>query len=299
MKRYSVILGLATAIALVSGPANAETSVTIASATQTGTQLVVSGTATFEDAQFVTLGTDGIGDTFTPGIGPLGGDMTAAAMATQKNGSILFQWIVSDMPPAPLNGSPTGIVFAWNFCVGDDCFELDVGRTAVLAQTTDPYVQLWRCADPTCDPGDQTFSTDSLTGEFDAATMTVTVTAPRSTVSASPGELVTFGGWSAQGPVFTDVMDGSLFPIFDIGDGVPSLDDYSIPVKAVSLELDAPGLDPATVAYTGSPVTPAANGSFSSSLNISELAPGEYEVYARACFGQGNCGYGSLPVTIA
>jgi hypothetical protein len=300
--RTKITLALTTALALaVLSPssAGAATSVSVTEATQNGAILTVTGSATFDDEPFVTLGTDGIGDTFTPGFGAAGGDMTSAAISTTVGGLVRFRWVVSDMAPAPLDGAPTGVIHAWNLCVSESCFEIDGGRNGLSAGVVGPYASLWSCASSACDPGAQSFISDGYLAEMSAATKSFTVTMPADTISASPGSTISgASGWSAEGPVFTDVGDGGFFPVFDIGDGVTSLDEYQVPRKSVWIAVGASGQDPVSVAYTGAPATPAANGSFSASTGVSGLT-GPQTVYAKACFGSNNCAYGTLDVVLA
>jgi len=298
--RYATLAALATMLLGVLAPAaGAATNVTIASVTPSGSSLLVSGSSAYDDAPFSTIGTDPTGDTFTPGFGSIGGDMTEALISTKANGDLQFRWVVSEMLPSPADGAPTGVVHAWNFCVnGDTCFEIDGGRNGLSAGVVGPYAALWSCASPACSPGDQSFVGDGYTAAMSAETKSFTVTLPAGTIGVSPGATVGgASGWSAEGPVYTDLSDGGLFPLFDIGDGVASVDDYSVPGKQVSLAIAAPGLDPATVSYSLT-TAPAANGSFNAALSAEGLAAGDYEVYARACFGEGNCGFTSTPVTL-
>ena len=297
--RISIVIAVVAAFGLLPSVSGAATSVTIANATQSGSSLSISGTSTFDNAPFTAIGTDGTGDTFVPGFGAIGGDMTAAQISTTTNGDLQFRWVVTELLPAPADGSPTGVIYAWDFCVDDEtCFEIDGGRNGLSAGVVGPYASLWGCATSACDPGGQTFLNDGFTAVMSAATNSFTVTLPAGTISAAPGSTISgASGWSVEGPVFTDVGDGGFFPVFDVGDGVSTVDEYTVPGKQVSLAIAAPGLDPAAVSYTKT-VVPSGGGSFAAILSTSELAPGDYSVYARACLGAGNCGYGTRAVTI-
>lgn len=295
--RIAVALAAATlTMALAPQWAGATTGVTISGATQSGAFVSVSGTATFDDQPFVAIGTDGIGDTLVPGFGALGGDLTSASISTATNGDVRFRFVVSDMLPAPLDGSPTGVIHAWDFCVdGVTCFEIDGGRNGTGVGVVGPYASLWSCTNASCDVGGQTQIGD-LAAAMSAATKSFTVTAPAGTVAASPGSIISpASGPYIDGPVITDVGDGGLFPLFEVGDGIASLEEYTVASKTVSAVVGALGQNPASVAYSST--TGMGSGSFTASAATNGLT-GEQAVYVRACFGANNCAYATQAVTL-
>jgi hypothetical protein len=301
--RTRLMLALAAALvpaALLSSTAVAATGVAIANTSQSGSLLIVGGAATFDDQPFAVLGTDATGDTFTPGFQVVGGDMTDASISTKTDGSVQFRWRVTDMPPAPLDGAPTGVIYAWDFCVDTEaCFELSAGRQGAIngSTTAAPYGQLWSCGDPGCDPGAQAFISDAVSVTMSAATKSVVATLGAGQIVASPSSVITGTGWSVEGPAFTDISDPSLFPFFDLGDGVSSVSAYTVAAKEISMAVGASGQDPATVAY-GAPVAPFDGaGSFSVSANV-QGQTGPRTVYVRACFGSNNCAYATRDITL-
>ena len=287
-----------SALALPAASAATSTSVAIGSAAQSGTAVTVSGTASFGDQPFQAVGTDGTGDTFAPGEDTAGGDLTGAAIQTTTGGKVVFQWAVAQLPPAA-NGAPTGILYGWDFCVdGGACFEVDAQRTGPAAGTADPYGNLWACADATCTPADQTLVTDAIPVTFTASPPTVALTVSESQITASPGSVISPTTVSSNGAAFTAVGDLSTATYeYDFGDGVDPIADYTVAAPQVSLTLDTAGGDPAAAAYVTT-VAPAADGTFSGSVDATGLAAGTYQVDARACFGEGNCAYATAPVTI-
>ena len=294
MKRYSTILGLAMAFALVAGPAWSG-SITISSATVTATAVNVAGNATFSDQPFFTIAEDGAADTTTPAHAQLGGDLTGAAISTTPGGLLRFRWSTAGLPPT--GAPPTGIVFGWVFCVtGGDCFELDAGGVNATKQDTDGHGLLWKCATPECVPADQSTTTANVTTVFDPATDTVIATIPISAIGAAGRTLTEASG--SLPDVFAATGDlGLLTYYYAIGDTIDTVEEYSVASKQVSLKLDAPDQDPASLAYASNAAV-LANGNFTASLSTSGLTAGSYEVYARACYGLDNCAYTSQDVTL-
>jgi len=297
MKRSSLTtVALASVLALLApASSGAATSVTI-SATQSGTNLAVSGTTTFDDQPFVTLGTDPAGDTFAPGQDQLGVDLTAGSVRTRTNGQLVFRWSVTSLPPQT-NGTPTGHAYGVAFCIdGSNCYDVDAQRMGIGAANTTGYGVLWRCADPSCTPNAQTLVRDGVPVTFDGATATITATVNANEVGATPGATLETVNASPLGSYFIWTGDATVTVLADFADGIFVEDTYSIPDKEVSLAIGEPGLDPATVTY-GAPFTPAGNGSFSALLPTGG-ATGDKTVYARACLGSNNCGYGSVDVAL-
>lgn len=278
--------------------AGAAGGITIDAVSRSGDTLLVSGGATFDDQPFLELGTDGTGDTFAPGQDQLGADLTGAHARTKANGQIELRWSVTSLPPV-LDGPPTGHAYGWTFCVDEaSCFDVDAQRTGLGALSTGPYGALWRCADPSCTPADQSFVKDGLPVVFDGAAATITVTLNAFDVGAQPGSTVNSVSASGLGPAFVWTGDASLFVVADFSDGVLDVAEYEVASKRIDLALGAPGQDPASVSYSAS-VSPGPTGSFSYGFDVGGLAPGDYEVYARACFGEGNCAFASAPVTLS
>jgi hypothetical protein len=121
----------------------------------------------------------------------------------------------------------------------------------------------------------------------------VTATLPEP-VGAGAGKTISPVGLDANGPVFT--MAGTIGPWsgqYGTGDGVAAVDGYRVARREVSVGVAPPGTDPTQVDY-GATVLPSANGSWEAALDVSGET-GELGVYARACFGAGNCGHAAAP----
>lgn len=292
MKTLMRILMPLTVLALLAPPAAAQTSeattVSVDQVTRDGDVLTITGGSTFVDQPFLSLGADPSGD-LSPALGANGMDVTAASMATTLSGAVRLRWSLASLPPAA-GGSPV-VIYAWNFCVASgDCYELDLARTNVNPPSSEPHAYLWRCGDPSCDPGGQTVAQNGgMPVSFDADAGTVTVTLP-GLIGAAPGAAITPVTLDANGPAFT--MAGTLSPwtgTYGTGDGVADVAEFRVGRREVSVAAAPAGLDPAEVDY-GTTVLPSEGGAWTASLDVSGQAEG-FAVYARACFGANNCGY--------
>jgi hypothetical protein len=72
---------------------------------------------------------------------------------------------------------------------------------------------------------------------------------------------------------------------------------YTVPSKGIRLGV-APAGTPAGQVSFGADGTLGDGDAFEGSVDVSTLAPGDYEVFARACFAS-NCAVASAPFTIA
>ncbi|HEX9824108.1 MAG TPA: sialidase family protein [Actinomycetota bacterium] len=71
---------------------------------------------------------------------------------------------------------------------------------------------------------------------------------------------------------------------------------YTVPRKTSALGVAPAGTDPSTVTF-GAPATVGSDNVFGGSVDVSALAPGDYELFAKACFAS-NCAVASTPFTI-
>ena len=299
MKTRSMILGAALLAigTLAQSPAGAAGSVTVNNATRNGDTLTVTGGSTFADQAFQTVATDPTGDPLTPGQDVLGGDLVKAEMASLGNGGLAVRWTVSQLPPT-LNGSP-GFVYGWGVCTDETtCFEIDASRFNTASGSTDAtYGNVWRCATPDCAPADQTLLTDTVTPVIDGTAKTITMNIPANILGISGGTSIAGGGPATTGHVFVGHGDLSLATYFyNNGDGANMEEPFVVARREVSVAVDAPGQDPASLTY-GAAVTPASNGSFTASVDVAGQS-GDRTVYVRACLGAGNCAFGTKDVTL-
>ncbi len=202
----------------------------------------------------------------------------------------------------PAGGIGESIIYGWELLVdgavpgGGDSGNLEWRRSNVtgLSLSAAPYIRFRSCApDPngqnTCTAGSQ------LPGAMDATTATLTATMKLGALSAQGGSLVGSSGIS--------VYHGTgllWFPGIASDDAAQDVD-YVVPSRADSVQLAlVPAGAPAPASFPVK-VTPAgktATGAYSASLPTDGLAPGAYDVVARACWGS-NCGETRTPVTLS
>lgn len=297
MKRSrSAALVIAAALALAAPvvPAGAHTEggthVESLTAGSAGGVITLSGTATFLDVP-KQVGEDPSGDAAVPGVGADVTTMTIARPNPASN-SITFTFGVADAPPA-LNGSPQTL-YVWPVMVDgqDQSFYLEARRVSTLFPTSpNPTFKLMQ------DQEGGFADIATLTGEMDGTKVSITV--PMLRINAQGGSKIGQGG--AGGGMGTTIgVPGALrFNGNFLGDPA-FLDgpDYEVPEARLTFGLAPAGTPPESVATPNAAVVTPSTGAFSGSLSASGLAPGEYVLVAKACYGAGNCGLASTSVTL-
>lgn len=297
--RSLAVLTVAALLALLApSPATAATSISIGSTTVDGSVLVVAGQATFGNQPFVPLGTDPAGDQLPPGPDVLGKDVRGFSMSASVSGAITLRWELGGF--APGLGRGVDVSYGKAFCVepSGQCFVITF---VDVAGALNSFVWGWTCADETCSigAGDHTHTWE--TDAYDAAANTASATIPLTDLGITPGSELraatsgTFGGsvWVTSPWWFNLDLLGNP-PTYDTAGMTES---YIVPRKAVSLAIAPAGQAPEDVAY-GTEATVSFTDGFTGELDVSDLAPGEHTVYARACFGANNCGYATSTVTL-
>lgn len=287
----------------VAPPTVPPTRVEALSATAGDSAIEVTGMATFGGETPVVVGTDGTGDApVRTEMAALGLDATEIAIGRpDPEGGLEFVIRVTQLEGPP---PPEVIRYLWQFLVGEDEFWVqaktsDVTTLPMLpddpqgAATNIPSFRLRGDCGPFM-VGDVTVGTTCrhlrwLEGEFDAATNEIRLTVPLGDEAAPqfvPGATIDpAGGVTASIQAVASATQTSD----QVGQDVP----YVIPGPEVMLGI-VPAGEPA--AFT-TPGTIAEDGSFAGSLSTGGLAPGEYDVWARACFGS-NCDTGVTGVTL-
>lgn len=286
---------------LPSQGAFAATEVTIGEVSSADGQLTATGTAAFDNQPFLRVGYDRAGDATFPVHGPVGADLKSAHIAVTTAGDIQLRWTLASIPPV---APPTGIAYVWDFCVNKtSCWHLDVGHVSPLwvPPEADGYGILWKCATPACASAARTLSQDVIPVTFNAGARTVTATLQSAWIGATPGAKISPlpVPVSVNGSVYTGTGDAGL-PLYflNMGDGITGLADYTVPTKQVTLQIGERGITPTfDGAGSSSVVGFAGPGDFTVSWDAAGLS-GEKAVYARVCYGIGNCGYGAKDVTI-
>ncbi|HEV3474017.1 MAG TPA: hypothetical protein VG602_01450 [Actinomycetota bacterium] len=290
------------------GPAPTQASVT---ASLQGTTVAVTGTVTFGGQALQTVATDVTGD------GPLHADLSrdlgvdlVAARVHQPNPNeptLVFEWQPTNLP-API---PEGVRYFWPFLLntpaGDKTYFLQAKFTNLASITVadDPaghvthsgaafqlrgncgtLVAIQNCG-----------HLGWLEGEYDLTEEVVRIELPIGSALAPdvvPGaRLIPFD--YAGGTIAVAYQAAvSNATTTDFADWTEEFV-YTVPSKRVSLGIAPAGADPANVSFSKQ-ATLEGDG-FSGSLDVSGLAPGSYEVFAKACFAD-NCDVATAPFTI-
>jgi hypothetical protein len=296
--------------------APASSAVTGLTATVSGSTVAVSGAATFGGEAPLSVGTDGAGD--GPGraeaADAAGVDLLSADVSQPDptKPSLLFEWKVTNLPST--GALPEFTFYRWGITVnGTTNYVLQAKFTNLVSTSylDDPSAppshvgtafQLRGNCGPVNGqvPVSNCHSLAWLEGGFDPATKTVHMSVPLGQTYApalAPGAVVTPYNYDAQ-PIVAGFTAGVANATTEDGldwdtDTVPS---YTIPTGRVLLGIAPAGTDPSQVQFT-SIATLASDGSFTGNLSTSGLAPGSYDVFARACFGT-NCGASSVTVAL-
>lgn len=255
-----------------------------------GEALRVSGWVGFAGATPDLLGTDPVGDTASslPQSQDAGHDLTSAHLAQPdpETGDLHFELGLADS--APPFGSPA-VRYLWDFGVrtegGTRLFQID-GKLTKLADPTSGELRLpsfvlrGNCVEGgrTCEEVHQ------LTAWMDGHHDTIEVTVPRSVLEEQAGESL-----GAAELVPATVRSG-IATVRSAGGAPEAVEDvllvpqdFSYPVASPRVEIRlAPAGEPPTFTDTAELEE---GGAFVTSLDISEYAAGDYDLYARACFG--------------
>jgi len=283
----------------------------------------VAGEATFGGEAPVTVATDPAGDgPIAPQAGSTTGVDLLEARMHQPDPNVArlaVEWKVAGLPET--GGIPEGTRYNLNFKInnpagGKSVFTASAkfSNVASVSATDDPpghvthvgnaFQLRGNCTNNWNDTGvAYCYHLGWLDGEFNTVTDTVRVYVPIGSSIApqiAPGARLlrnddgnanltkVIAGYQAVAALSPQTNDEA-----DFGD-----DDtfaYVVPTEEVSLGIAPAGTPESGVAFT-SPAT-VADGSFTGSLNTAGLAPGSYDVWAKACFG-GNCGTAFTRVTI-
>ena len=281
---------------LLPAPASATTA-TLGPPIRDGGTLRVSGTASFTNEPFVSLGSDAAADAH-PGGDALGRDITGLSISTGANDTVSFRWHLSQLAPT---GRGIDAAYGTTFCVepseSPNCWSVmfvDVGGVSA----TNSFVAVRKCADDPCPMvGDQWLYTLE-TDVYDANAKTATATVPALELGITPGsslrstDAVPFGS-----SVFSTSAWWFLFAgAYPTWDATAIKTTHQLPTKQVSLAIGEVGQDPAQLSY-GTEAT-IEDSRFTGDLDVSNLPAGPYAIYARACFGPASCGYASRTVTL-
>ena len=293
MRSAALVLAAALAVAApvaTVGAQEAGTGVQELTAGTSGNTLTLSGTATFVDVPRQ-VGEDPSGDAAVAGVGADVTTMTIARPNPASN-NVTFTFGVADAPPAA-NGTPQTL-YVWPVSANgqDDSFYLEARHVSTLFPTSqNPTFKLMQ------DQPEGFADIATLTGVMDGTKVSFTV--PLFRINAQGGSTIGQGG--AGGGLGTTIgvpgalrFNGNLLGDSAFLDGP----DYEVPEARVTFGLAPAGTPPSAVATSNAAVVTPSTGAFSANLNLSGMAPGEYVLVTKACYGSTNCGLASTDVTI-
>jgi hypothetical protein len=301
MRRLRSLALLSTAIVVLhaTGVAAATpTTVDVLAATASGSAISVTGSVTFGNQDPVELVNDGCGDA------PGGAAATALGLdhekllISQPSGGANNLLFTIDLCGLTGGGIPEGIQYNWDIQVnggsgaGGSNWSIKTMRSRASATTNlDPYAATYTCVPST--GGYSCTENVRLTAVYDEATSQIRITVPFTAIGASPGALIE--GWPrATNPFWIGPSASGATTLTNIFD-TSGHDEYRVPAKTASLGIAPAGTPESGVSF--STTATISGSSFSGAL--AKPAAGEYDVWAKACFGTSNCATRSVAVTVA
>ena len=265
-------------------------------ATRSGGMLRVLGAADFGGIASLEVGTDPAGDGAMGLPAVFGLDLTKASIGQTdpRTGDLSFIIDTTDLPPT--GGISELGEYIWDFGVSRDG---EIEFFAIIGKHTDaangtrvPSFYLMSCNETTCsEPTD-----NPVEAVMDGTSNRITVTVPSGLLEQLSG-MDLAGAEVVRGNNFFDGAAARL--IVGSGDPGPDLDRVAITGAYTIAEQEVlVGIVPAgEAAIFDQAAEVAEDGSFTASLDVSGLAPGSYDIWARACFGT-NCATRSTTVTL-
>ncbi|MPY79895.1 MAG: hypothetical protein GEV04_15820 [Actinophytocola sp.] len=300
----ALLMAAALTAAAAEPPASIE--VTALAAERSGDAVTVTGTAVFGGQQPLLVGEDPTGDApIRPEAAAFGLDVTELAIHRPDPGSgeLEFTIRVTELSAEP---PPEVVRYLWQMKVDGEEYWIQAKTSDISTATAfldDPQGTLEHIPGSfrlrgNCGflvPDAETVATCQhlawIDGVFDTEANEVRMTVPLGLEVAphfTPGARITAGEVNASFQLVVSNATTSDAVVQDV--------DYAIPDKAVRIGIVPAGTDPGGVPFTTSAAL-ADDGSFGGDLDVGALGPGDYEVFARACFAD-NCGVRGVPVTI-
>lgn len=270
---------------------------------RSGNALNVNGVASLGGVASLEVGIDVAGDPAQGLPAALGFDLTKASIGQPdpRSGDLSFIIDAVDLPPT--GGVPEMAWYHWDFAVliegeAPQGFILRGRLTNVTRDTRVPSFYLDECdgpgggtpcADTTEHPLDATMDGESnrITVRVSRSLLEQLVGGPIAGATIRTSGDVAFPNGAA---VLAVPSNSALGPTHD---RVAISGGYTVGTPEVRVGIVPAGATPAFEQVANL----AEDGSFTSSLDVSGLAPGSYDLWAQACFGT-NCATRSMPVTL-
>jgi len=313
MRRMRIAGLVATALALALSSAAADpaapTTIDALNVSVSDGTLDVDGQVTFGGDSETIVATDGTDDfaddpDLGPLAGPLGIDVTELAIHTPDARAHAVEFVirVTDLQVPPPNEI---IRFLWDFKVDGTTFRLQA-KSSDIASTMladDPVGALERLTGAFRLRGNcEVIGVLSncahlmwLDGVFDVENNEIRMTVPLNAGVSAFRRGAVISPESGDGDMTASIQVGASNNL--TSDNVDVVGSYTIPRGTISFGIEPAGTDPEDVAFgieTGPTFIGIPGGDFSSSVDVSALAPGSYELFLLACFTD-NCTIGSAP----
>ena len=299
-RRWLIAFSAALLVVAAAGPGGAHTEPTgqsevhdLAGSTS-GTQVSVSGHATFGGQAAASVGEDPAGDNAGgAATAPLGLDFTKFTVQQPDASKPELKFTI-DLAGLAGGGLPEIVMYNWDIMVNGG--EPNGSNWSIKTMRSRQGVANWAAVN-TCVPNAQgTGFTCSVVQTVPASYVEteseITITVPLSAIEASPGSKIE--AWPrATNPLWIGPSAAGAQTLTNVFD-TATHDEYFVPTSTVQLALAPAGTPEGNVSFTKA-ATLSANGNFTGTLTAP--GPGTYDVWAKACFAD-NCGTASTSVTV-
>jgi hypothetical protein len=270
-------------------------------AIKSGSALRVIGAASFGGLAPFEVGTDPSGDSVHGLPAALGYDLTKASIGQPdaNSGDISFVLELADLPPT--GGLPDGAVYFWDLNLvppGGQPYGFRImGSLTDLTDVPTPSTETPAFTVHGCgaDASNCSVTGTAVDAVMDGEANRITVTVPTGALAQATGQPVlgaeivrgTFGfqGVAVRTDPQTNAVPGPMTDHLAISGS------HTVAQRSVAVDVVPVGAAPAF----GTPAVLNDNGQFSA--DVTGLAPGSYDVHARACFGT-NCATSSTRTTV-
>lgn len=299
MRRIVAPLALSAAlVAAPSGAAPAATTVDTIAAEVSGSTITVTGAATFGGQDPVEVGFDGTGDALvSQGVG-LDIDRMLIQRADGSSSNLVF---TLDLDGLTGGGIPEAFQYNWDIAVdggadgGGSNWSIKAMRSGQASKPgqVNGWAALYSCVLDDGPTGGFTCSPlADLQSVWDAENGEIRISVPLFRINAGGGS--TIEAWGRNGdPVWIRTSAAGGLTGFVNAD-TAFHDPYQVPGTTVELGIAPVGTPAEFVDFTTQ--ASVSNGSFAGTLTAP--GTGQYDVYARACFGS-NCAVASQTVAVA
>jgi hypothetical protein len=277
---------IALTLSLLAGATTGTTEITDLSATASGKNVSVSGSASFGEAP-VMVGEDPVGDNTGGSAGAVGLDIEKLFISqpTADSSTLLFTIKLASLTGG---GLPDSVQYNWDIAVnggvpaGGTSWSIKSARTSQYYQTgsVEPYAGVHSCVR---NPDTGVYSCTAranVPAVFDPSSSEIRISVPLSVIQAGAGADIT--AWPRNGdPVWVQPAAlGAVTPGVTF-DGAGH-EEYTVPTRTVRLGIAPAGTPVQNVSFSK---VATVNGSGGFSGTVTAPSAGSFDAWARACFG--------------